>query len=170
LTVAAANGLKGFQVHAAIKRRHHGRARAPFSENHGQCFRADRNMNYLPCMKLRWVACWVLAILFFGAGIAHFFSIQGMARFLPDWVPMKAAGVVFTGILEVAIAVGLSLPSSRKWSGRLAFALLVLYTPLHLMDVMREAPVIGSKMVAIIRLPVQFVLLYLAWRVGWSRR
>lgn len=121
-------------------------------------------------MKLQMIFHWVLAILFVVVGLAHFVAVDEMARFLPDWVPMKATGVIATGILEIVLAVGLCVPDMRKLAGKAVFFLLLLYTPLHVIDVMREVPVIGPQWVAIIRLPIQVVLLYMAWRVGWGNR
>lgn len=120
-------------------------------------------------MKLHTFAYWALAILLIVVGLGHFFAIENMSRMLPDWLPMKTAGVVATGVLELVLAALLWVPRSRAIAGKAVFFMLLVYTPLHVIDVMREAPVIGPKVVAIIRLPIQVVLLYLAWLVGWMK-
>jgi uncharacterized membrane protein len=124
------------------------------------------NIGYL--MKLSVIAYILLAIVFFGVGVAHLVSVGGFVQFLPVWFPLPWATVVFTGVLEIAVAIGLCIPGTRAVAGKAVFILLLLYLPLHVIDVLREQPVIGPKVVAIIRLPVQGVMLYLAWVVGWK--
>jgi uncharacterized membrane protein len=110
-----------------------------------------------------------MILLFAGVGLAHLIALEGFERFLPEWVPFRTMWVILTGILEILLAVGLLLPDTRKWAGRLIFCLLLIYAPLHVIDVMREDPVIGPKIVAILRLPLQLVLVYLAALIGWPK-
>lgn len=121
-------------------------------------------------MKLHTFAYWSLGFVFAAVGLAHFVSVDGFSKFIPEAIPFKAAWVILTGVLEIVLAVGLFLPGTRKWAGRGVFLVLLLYTPLHVIDLLRDAPVIGPKVVAIIRLPIQGVMLYLAWLVGWPKR
>ena len=40
---------------------------------------------------------------------------------------------------------------------------MLLLLPLHIIDLFRDKPVIGSMTAAIIRIPIQFLLIFLAW-------
>jgi uncharacterized membrane protein len=114
-------------------------------------------------MDFQRLAIGTLALVFAGVGVAHFIAIEGFEKFVPEWMPWKGFWVVFTGIVEIALAIGLMLEKTRRWAGILAVGLLLLYLPLHVADVFRDAPVIGPKPVAIARLPLQLAFLYMAW-------
>jgi uncharacterized membrane protein len=59
----------------------------------------------------------LLAIFYFGAGILHLASPRGFLAITPDWVPFPHFIIAFTGIAEIAGAVGLLIPQLRKWAG-----------------------------------------------------
>jgi hypothetical protein len=40
---------------------------------------------------------------------------------------------------------------------------MILFLPLHVIDVFRGDPAVGSHQAALIRLPVQFVFIFWAW-------
>jgi hypothetical protein len=40
---------------------------------------------------------------------------------------------------------------------------MLAFLPLHLMDVFKDAPAIGSHKAALVRLPLQFVFILWAW-------
>jgi len=43
---------------------------------------------------------------------------------------------------------------------------MLLFLPLHIWDIFREKAAIGSHQVALIRLPIQFVLIAYAWFIN----
>jgi uncharacterized membrane protein len=59
----------------------------------------------------------LLAIFYLGAGILHLVSPRGFLAITPDWVPFAHFMVAFTGIAEIAGAVGLLIPQLRKYAG-----------------------------------------------------
>jgi uncharacterized membrane protein len=69
----------------------------------------------------------ILAIFYLGAGIAHLLSPHGFLAITPDWVPYPAFMVAFTGVAEIAGAIGLMIPQTRKWAafGLALYALCV---------------------------------------------
>lgn len=69
----------------------------------------------------------ILAIFYLGAGIAHLMSPRGFLAITPDWVPCPAFMVAFTGVAEIAGAIGLMIPQTRKWAafGLALYALCV---------------------------------------------
>jgi hypothetical protein len=54
------------------------------------------------------VAGLVMVFLFTASG--HFLSTQAMAEMLPPFVPARVPLVYLTGLLEIALALGLALP------------------------------------------------------------
>lgn len=72
------------------------------------------------------------AMLFFTA-LGHFLFTKGMTMMLPDFVPFKTEMVYLTGVIEVAAAIGLFIPSLRIVTAWLliAFFLLILPANIH---------------------------------------
>ncbi|HAK78963.1 MAG TPA: hypothetical protein DCM71_19145 [Runella sp.] len=43
------------------------------------------------------------------------------------------------------------------------FVMMLVFLPLHVIDIFKENPAIGSHQVALVRLPIQFVLIAWTW-------
>jgi uncharacterized membrane protein len=56
---------------------------------------------------------WLLAILYLIAGIAHIMRPEGFLAITPNWVPFPEQMVLWTGIAEIAGAIGLIIPHLR---------------------------------------------------------
>jgi uncharacterized membrane protein len=52
----------------------------------------------------------LLALLYLLAGIAHIRSPGGFLQITPDWVPYPEQVILWTGIAEIAGAIGLMIP------------------------------------------------------------
>lgn len=76
---------------------------------------------------IRPVLRWLLAAIYLFAGIAHLKSPGGFIEITPDWVPWPAEVVAFTGLCEIAGAIGLLIPGLRRAAaiGLAAYALCV---------------------------------------------
>ncbi len=108
------------------------------------------------------IAFWMLA----GAWV-HFFQPELFYKIVPDFLPKKEV-VILSGIPELLIGIGVLIPKTRSLAG-LAFAMLCLaFLPLHLWDLVRDDPAITPQSAAIIRVFVQFVLMWTGWQV-WRR-
>lgn len=122
-------------------------------------------------MNLRIASSYILAIVFIIVGAMHFFAAEQMVRFLPLWMPAKSFCVAASGVLEVALGIGLLLPRFRTIAAMGVLILLILYIPLHIIDLNRYMPVVGSKALAWIRLPMQLVMILMAYLASkWERR
>lgn len=69
------------------------------------------------------VARWLLAILYCAAGILHLTRTHAFLAIVPGWVPFPRETVLVTGGCEIAGAIGLLVPRTR----RLAGIMLALY-------------------------------------------
>lgn len=73
---------------------------------------------------------WLLAIFYLVAGIMHIRSPGGFLAITPDWVPYPEQIVFFTGIAEIAGAIGLLLPphiiSKARYFAGIGLALYAL--------------------------------------------
>lgn len=66
---------------------------------------------------LRKSLCLLLAICYLVAGVAHLRSPAGFIAITPSWVPFPDEVVAFTGVAEIAGAIGLMLPRFRYAAG-----------------------------------------------------
>ena len=98
------------------------------------------------------------------AGINHFLKPAMFFPFIPDFLPKEAVNYI-AGILEIVVGVGVFIPAFRSWATLGILGLMIVFLPLHIMDVFSEIPAIGSHQLALIRLPIQFVLILWAWYI-----
>jgi len=105
-------------------------------------------------------------MLFFTAS-AHFTSMKDdLVRMIPPWVPRPRFVVYFTGICEVAGAVGLLIPVLRHVAGisLIVFLLAILPANIH---AARAGVTLRGKAATALWLRVPFQLLFIAW-TWWS--
>ena len=77
--------------------------------------------------RAQWVTLAVLSLFYAFAGWAHLDRPAGFIAITPDWVPHPAAVVTWTGIAEIAGAIGLWIARLRPAAalGLAAYALCV---------------------------------------------
>jgi uncharacterized membrane protein len=107
----------------------------------------------------------VFAAILIVAGFNHFINPEIYGPFIPDWMPLLLTNIL-TGIVEMGLGIGLLLRKYRRQAAFGVFILMILFLPLHLVDVFKDHPAIGSKTLAMIRLPLQFLLIYWAWYIS----
>ena len=83
---------------------------------------------------------------------------------MPDWLPAHKPLILLSGFVEILVAVGLLVPDSQTqyfaaWG---VIGLLIVFTPVHIVDYMRPEPYVGSKTIAAVRLLVQAIMLAIA--------
>ena len=104
----------------------------------------------------------IFGVFFAYAGIMHFKKPRFFNGFIPDFLPKKTVNYLF-GAIEILLGIGLFFNFSAKKAAFGCFVLMLVFLPLHIWDVFKEKPAIGSKKLAYIRLVVQFVFIYLFW-------
>jgi uncharacterized membrane protein len=70
--------------------------------------------------------------------MGHFLFTKGMAMMLSDFIPFKIGIVYFTGILELAVAVGLLIPKIRVITAWLLIVFFVLLLPANIYAAMHH--------------------------------
>ena len=118
---------------------------------------------------LKLVFVFLLGALMVMGGYGHFTSPALTDNFIPDFLPKQLVHFV-TGIVELTLGVGLLLPQYRMQAAWGIFGLMIAFLPLHVMDLFREQPIIGSIKAAQIRVPVQFLLIFMAWFIAKKSR
>ena len=92
----------------------------------------------------------------------HFKKPKFFNGFIPDFLPKLTVNYVF-GSLEFLLGLGLFFNQTIKNAALGIFILMLLFLPIHIWDLLKEKPAIGSKKLAIIRIPLQFLLMYCAY-------
>ncbi len=101
------------------------------------------------------------AFMLFG-GVNHFLKPAMYMPMIPDFLPKEIVNYL-VGILEILVGVGAFIPRFRSLATLGILVMMLVFLPIHIMDVFRENPAIGSHQAALIRLPVQFVFILWAW-------
>ena len=110
---------------------------------------------------------YAFAVLLIIAGIYHFVNPSFYYPIIPSWMPRVAANIA-GGAAEIVIGLAMLVPATRMLGLWSAAALMTLFVPIHVVDLLRDRPVIGSKLIAVIRLLLQFVLI--GWLVWEAKR
>jgi len=98
------------------------------------------------------------------AGIMHIIKPKVFKHFIPDFFPKRLVNYS-VGIVEFALGLGLFFSQTVSKASVGIFILMILFLPIHIWDVTKERPAIGSKKMAIIRIPLQFVLMYCSYLI-----
>lgn len=99
------------------------------------------------------------AFMIFG-GINHFLKPEMYVPFIPDFLPQSFINLS-SGILEIVLGIGVFIPKTRLKACRGIFILMLLFLPLHIWDLFKEHPAIGSHQAAMIRVPVQLLFIFI---------
>ena len=73
-----------------------------------------------------------LALGFLGSGVVHLVRPQVYEPIMPTWVPAHREVILGSGVAEVALAVGLLTPATRRLAGWGSVALLLGVFPANL--------------------------------------
>ena len=117
-------------------------------------------------MKLVWhILRIVFAVFIIYAGIQHFIKPDFFNAFVPDILVYKTYIIYISGIAEILLGILLLIPKYMHTAATGTFILMVMFLPIHIFDVFSRTPAIGSHKAALIRLPIQFVLIALAYKL-----
>jgi uncharacterized membrane protein len=113
-----------------------------------------------------------MGLFYVAAGISHFTNAGFFRQIVPPFLPAPDALVVVSGIAEIVLGVLVMVPATRRMAAWGIIALLVAVYPANVYQAI-AAPVLvdppawigqPSRAALVGRLPVQFVLIYWAWR------
>jgi uncharacterized membrane protein len=107
----------------------------------------------------------IIALFMIYAGIQHFMKPAFFIPFVPEFLPLKTSIVYASGVAEIIVGTLLLIKKYAKIGANGILVLLFLFLPIHIWDVFAEAPAIGSQKAALIRLPIQFLLIFIVWKI-----
>jgi len=108
-----------------------------------------------------------VAAMFLLAGGLHFVATETEMRLMPDWLPAHRELIYLSGICEIAGAVGLLVPRTRRAAGWGLALLLVAVFPANVNQFVNNIQlggVFNDRTFQVLRLPLQAPLI---WLVLW---
>ena len=115
-------------------------------------------------MTTKLILTFVFGAILILTGTIHFFKPKIYFHFIPDFLPKNAVNTL-AGIVEILLGIAVFVPQTRYVATLGILLLMLAFLPLHIVDVFRERPAIGSHWLAIVRLPLQFVLIWWAYSI-----
>lgn len=112
------------------------------------------------------VGAWGLALVFLFTASGHFVQTAGLVEMLPPFIPARVPLIYLTGALEIALAIGIAVPATRRIAGLAAIATLVLFFPANVYAAMNHIGTGGHQWgpsYLLIRGPLQAILIAWAW-------
>ena len=106
----------------------------------------------------------IFGAFFCFAGTMHIIKPKFFKYFIPDFLPKLLVNYV-VGVIEFGLGIALFFTSITKSAAAGIFILLILFLPIHIWDATKIRPAIGSKKVAVFRILLQFLLMYLAYLI-----
>ena len=115
------------------------------------------------------ILAYLFAVLLIISAIAHIVNPAFYEPLIPDFINSRFANIL-SFITELAAGILLIVPKYRPWGGLAFMVLMIAFLPIHIWDLTKEAPMVGSKNAAIVRIIVQIVLIYAGWWIYSSPR
>ncbi len=105
-----------------------------------------------------------MALIYILAGISHFIIPKMYLRIMPPYIPFHKAMVVISGVAEILLGIGLLFSLTLEFAAWGIIVLLIAVFPANIEQV-RSKKARGKLplWVVILRLPLQFVLIWWAW-------
>ena len=123
-------------------------------------------MPHTAAVRLRAASPYLLAVLLAGAGVLHFARPEFYDALIPPFLPNPRAWTYGSGVLELAAAVAVALPRTRRAGGYATAALFVAVFPANVYAAVEPGDL--PRWAAVARLPLQVPLVL--WAVQVARR
>jgi uncharacterized membrane protein len=114
---------------------------------------------------------WALAVMLIFAASAHFTAMRhDLAKMVPAAIPQPLAIIYITGVLEIAGAVGLLFPRTRRLAAICLILFFIAVFPANVKAARENVSIGGNPATALwLRLPMQALFIWLAWWSAGSR-
>ncbi len=106
-----------------------------------------------------------LVIMFLFTGFSHFSGLKhDFAAMIPEPLPNDLWVIYLTGLFEIAGAVGLLIPRTRRLAGICLVLLLVALFPANVNAIINEIPLGGNAPTPLwVRAPMQLLYIGMIW-------
>ena len=107
---------------------------------------------------------YLMTLVYVAAGIYHFVNPKMYMKIMPTYLPWHLQLIYISGVIEIVLGILLIPESTRPIAAWLIIAMLVAVFPANIqMAVNFWQRNSSSLWIAIARLPLQVVLIWLAW-------
>lgn len=110
-----------------------------------------------------------LAAMLAVTGAAHFTNTDQMVAIMPEVVPFKLELVYFTGICELAAAIGLLLDRTARLAAIMLVIFFVMVLPANIAGSFKQVELGGMEygpVYLFFRVPLQIFLIWWTWYFG----
>ncbi|MFX0557588.1 hypothetical protein ACOCEA_12380 [Maribacter sp. CXY002] len=107
---------------------------------------------------------YAMSAIYIFAGIMHFVKPKVYLRIMPRYLPNHKAMVLWSGIAEILLGLGLCFPSTKNVAIVGIVTMLFVFLTVHFYMLSGEKAAAGiPKWILLIRIPLQFLLMYWAY-------
>lgn len=107
---------------------------------------------------------YLMAAIYGFAGLMHFIRPKTYLRIMPRYLPNPKLLVSLSGIAEIMLGVGLCFPSTKNAAISGIIAMLIVFLLVHFYMLSGKKAGAGiPQWILILRIPLQFVLIYWAY-------
>ncbi len=110
------------------------------------------------------IGLYVMAAMYVLAGLMHFIKPKLYIRVMPKYLPNHKALVFWSGVAQIVLGIGLCIPVLKAISIYGIIAMLIIFLMVHFYMLSNKKAVTGiPNWFLLLRLPLQFGLMYWAW-------
>lgn len=107
---------------------------------------------------------YLMAAMYVFTGIMHFIKPKAYQRIMPRYLPNHRALVFWSGVAEIVLGIGLCFELTKDFSVWGVIAMLAIFFTVHFYMLSSKKTAAGvPKWVLILRIPLQFGLIYWAY-------
>ncbi|AWM14675.1 DoxX family protein [Flavobacterium sediminis] len=108
---------------------------------------------------------YLLVAFYLFMGLMHFIQPEQYFAMMPSWLPAKKILIIFSGIVEIVLAILLIPIKTRAIAAKFIIAMLIVFLfAIHIPESIGYYNTGNEKFVAsIVRLPIQFLFIAWAW-------
>ncbi|WP_350287635.1 MauE/DoxX family redox-associated membrane protein [uncultured Croceitalea sp.] len=107
---------------------------------------------------------YVMAGMYIFAGLMHFVKPKAYLRIMPRYLPDHKALVFWSGVAEVVLGIGLCFSATKAIAIWAIIGMLIVFLTVHFYMLSSEKASAGvPRWILILRIPLQFGLMYCAY-------
>lgn len=107
----------------------------------------------------------LMSLLYISAGIYHFINPTFYLKIMPHYIPSHLMMIYLSGAIEIILGIAILIKKFQKTAGWLIILMLIVFIPVHIQMIQDTWISLNIKFItAIVRLPLQFVLIYWTYK------
>ena len=121
-------------------------------------------------MSFKILLTYIMGLYYIWVGISHFYNTDFFLKIMPPSFPFHLESVYLSGFFEIIFGMGIMIKFFRKYASWGLILLLIAVYPANIYlafnEVAQNKIGISSFMASWVRLPIQFILIGLAYLVS----